>query len=101
MFRDPSKAERKGEQKLMGNSIRTALLLGALTGLIMIIGRYLGGQQGMIIAFFLAVIMNFGSYWFSDKIVLRMYRAKPVSESEAPAIHKMVGQLAKQARCLK
>lgn len=81
----------------MGNSVRTALLLGALTGLIMIIGRYLGGQQGMIIAFFFAVIMNFGSYWFSDKIVLKMYRAKPVSEAEAPGLHKMVRQLADQA----
>jgi len=81
----------------MGNSIRTALLLGALTGLIMLIGRYLGGQQGMVIAFFFAVIMNFGSYWFSDKIVLSMYRAKPVLESEAPALYRMVGQLAQQA----
>ena len=81
----------------MGNSIKTALLLGALTGLIMIIGRYLGGQQGMIIAFFFAVIMNFGSYWFSDKIVLRIYRAKPVSESEAPDLHRIVRKLARQA----
>ncbi len=81
----------------MGNSIRTALLLGALTGLIMVIGRYFGGQQGMIIAFFFAVIMNFGSYWFSDKIVLKMYRAKPVSETEAPDLHRMVRQLVQQA----
>jgi len=81
----------------MGNSVRTALLLGALTGLIMIIGRYLGGQQGMVIAFFFAVIMNFGSYWFSDKIVLKIYRAQPVSESEAPGLHRMVRQLAQQA----
>jgi heat shock protein HtpX len=81
----------------MGNSVRTALLLGALTGLIMLIGRYLGGQQGMVIAFFFAVIMNFGSYWFSDKIVLSMYRAKPVSESEAPGLYRMVGQLTQQA----
>jgi heat shock protein HtpX len=81
----------------MGNTFRTALLLGALTGLIMLIGRYVGGQQGMIIAFFFAVIMNFGSYWFSDKIVLKMYRARPVSEAEAPGLHRMVGQLAQQA----
>lgn len=81
----------------MGNSVKTALLLGALTGLIMIIGRYLGGQQGMIIAFFFAVIMNFGSYWFSDKIVLGIYRAKPVSEAEAPELHRTVRQLAQQA----
>jgi len=81
----------------MGNSIKTALLLGALTALIMVIGRYLGGQQGMVIAFVLAIVMNFGSYWFSDKIVLRMYRARPVSEAEAPDLHRMVRQLAQQA----
>jgi heat shock protein HtpX len=81
----------------MGNSIKTAILLGTLTALIMIVGRYLGGQQGMVIAFFFAVIMNFGSYWFSDKIVLRMYRARPVSEAEAPELHRMVRQLTQQA----
>ena len=81
----------------MGNSVKTALLLGALTGLIMVIGRYLGGHQGMVIAFFLAMIMNFGSYWFSDKIVLKMYRARPVSESEAPKLHRIVRELALQA----
>jgi len=81
----------------MGNTIKTALLLGALTALIMVIGRYLGGQQGMVIAFFFAVAMNFGSYWFSDKIVLKMYRARPVSEAEAPDLHRMVRQLAQQA----
>jgi len=81
----------------MGNSIKTALLLGALTALIMVIGRYLGGHQGMVIAFVLAIVMNFGSYWFSDKIVLKMYRARPVSEAEAPDLHRMVRQLAQQA----
>ncbi len=81
----------------MGNSVRTGLLLGALTALIMVIGRYLGGHQGMVIAFVFAVIMNVGSYWFSDKIVLRMYRARPVSEREAPGLHRIVRQLAQQA----
>ena len=81
----------------MGNTIRTGVLLAGLTVLVMVIGNFLGGRQGMIIAFFLAVIMNFGSYWFSDKIVLGLYRAKPVSESEAPALHRMVRQLAQQA----
>ena len=81
----------------MANSIRTGILLAGLTVLVMIIGNLLGGRQGMIIAFFLAVIMNFGSYWFSDKIVLRIYRAKPVSEAEAPGLHRMVRQLAQQA----
>lgn len=77
----------------MGNSIRTGILLAALTILVMIIGRLLGGHQGMIIAFFFAVIMNFGSYWFSDKIVLSIYRARPVSEAEAPELHRIVRQL--------
>ena len=81
----------------MGNSIRTGILLGALTALVMVIGRLLGGQMGMIIAFFFAIIMNFGSYWFSDKIVLRIYSAKPVSEGEAPDLHRIVRQLAQQA----
>lgn len=82
---------------IMGNSIRTGILLAALTLLVMIIGRLLGGQQGMIIAFFFAVVMNFGSYWFSDKIVLRIYKAKPVSKAEAPELHRMVRWLAHQA----
>ena len=81
----------------MGNSIRTGILLAALTVLVMIIGNLLGGRQGMIIAFFFAIIMNFGSYWFSDKIVLRIYRAKPVSEAEAPDLHRIVRQLVQQA----
>ncbi|MDY6952999.1 MAG: zinc metalloprotease HtpX [Thermodesulfobacteriota bacterium] len=81
----------------MGNTVKTALLLGALTGLVMFIGRYLGGNQGMVIAFIFAIMMNFGAYWFSDKIVLRIYRARPVSEAEAPDLHRVVGQLARQA----
>ncbi len=81
----------------MGNTIRTAVLLAGLTVLVMIIGNLLGGRQGTVIAFFLAVIMNFGSYWFSDKIVLKLYRAKPVSETEAPQLHRWVRQLTQQA----
>ena len=81
----------------MGNSVRTALLLGALTGLILLIGRYVGGRNGMVIAFFFAIIMNFGSYWFSDKIVLRIYRARPVNEGEAPGLYRIVRQLAQTA----
>ena len=81
----------------MGNTVRTALLLGALTGLILLIGRYFGGRSGMIIAFFFAVAMNFGSYWFSDKIVLRLYRARSVSEREVPRLYAMVRQLSQQA----
>jgi len=79
------------------NTIKTALLLGALTGLLMLIGGLFGGQQGVVIAFIFAMVMNFGSYWFSDKLVLRMYKARPVSESEAPELYAMVKNLALKA----
>jgi heat shock protein HtpX len=79
------------------NTIKTGLLLGALTGLLMLIGGWFGGQNGVVIAFFFAVVMNFGSYWFSDKIVLRMYHAQPVSEGEAPELYAMVKNLALRA----
>ncbi|MGH7964055.1 MAG: zinc metalloprotease HtpX [Candidatus Binatia bacterium] len=74
--------------------LRTTLLLGALTGLIMVIGQWLGGSQGLVIAFAFAVIMNVGSYWFSDKIVLKMYGARQVSEAEAPMFYRIVHNLA-------
>lgn len=79
------------------NTIKTALLLGALTGLLMLIGGYFGGQQGVIIAFIFAMVMNFGSYWFSDKIVLRMYRAQEVSEGQSPELYSIVKDLALKA----
>ncbi|HEX7505089.1 MAG TPA: protease HtpX, partial [Syntrophales bacterium] len=61
------------------NSLKTAVLLGLLTGLLVLIGGYLGGRNGMFIAFIFAMGMNFFSYWFSDKIVLRMYQAQEVT----------------------
>ena len=79
------------------NTLKTGLLLGALTGLLMLIGGWFGGQNGVVIAFLFAMAMNFGSYWFSDKIVLRMYHAQPVSESEAPELYGMVKDLALRA----
>jgi heat shock protein HtpX len=77
--------------------LRTTLLLGALTGLIMVIGHLLGGSQGLVVAFIFAAVMNFGSYWFSDKIVLSMYGARQVSEAEAPMLYRIVHNLALQA----
>jgi heat shock protein HtpX len=62
----------------MPNGLKTALLLGALSGLLLLIGEMLGGAQGLLFGFIIAGVMNFGSYWFSDKIVLAMYRAKQV-----------------------
>lgn len=78
--------------------LRTTILLGALTGLIMMMGQWLGGTHGMTIAFVIAVVMNFGSYWFSDKIVLAAYGAKQVSEAEAPMLYRIVHNLALKAR---
>jgi heat shock protein HtpX len=82
----------------MGNYVKTALLLGALTGLLMLIGGLIGGQGGVYIAFIFALIMNFGSYWFSDKIVLRMYKAQEVSETSAPGLYGMVRNLSMKAK---
>ncbi|MCX5833942.1 MAG: zinc metalloprotease HtpX [Deltaproteobacteria bacterium] len=79
------------------NSLKTALLLGALTGLLILIGGYFGGQQGMVIAFVFAMVMNLGSYWFSDKIVLRMYRGQEVTEQEAPELYRIVQDLSMKA----
>ncbi len=78
--------------------LRTTLLLGALTGLLMAFGQALGGSQGVTIALIFAVIMNFGAYWFSDKIVLRMYSAREVTEAEAPMLYRVVHNLAVGAR---
>jgi heat shock protein HtpX len=77
--------------------LRTTILLGALTGIIMAMGQWLGGSQGLTIAFIFAVIMNFGSYWFSDKIVLKMYSARQVSEAEAPMLYRIVHNLTLKA----
>lgn len=79
------------------NQVRTVLLLGALTGLLLLIGGYFGGRQGVVIAFIFAMVMNFGSYWFSDRIVLRMYRAREVSEAEAPELYGIVKDLSLRA----
>jgi heat shock protein HtpX len=79
----------------MANGVKTVLLLGALSGILLVIGELAGGSQGLIVAFAFAVLMNIGSYWFSDKIVLRMYRAKQVGP-EHP-LHQMVTRLAHRA----
>ena len=81
----------------MGNWFRTTLLLGIMTLLIVFIGNLLGGQQGMIFAFILAIAMNFFSYWFSDKIVLKLYKARAVTRDERPELYRMVSRLAERA----
>jgi heat shock protein HtpX len=77
----------------MGNTFKTAFLLTLLTLLLLFIGRAFGGQNGMIIALVLAVIMNFVSYFYSDKIALAMYRAQPVSREELPRVYQVVERL--------
>ena len=79
------------------NTIKTGLLLGALTGLLMLIGGYFGGKGGIVIAFIFAMVMNFGAYWFSDKLILKMYSAQEVSVNEAPQLYAMVKDLALRA----
>ena len=81
----------------MKNMLKTTILLATLTGLLVLIGDYFGGTGGMIIAFLFAVILNFGSYWYSDKIVLKIYRAKEVSPAEAPNLHRIVDGLVMKA----
>jgi heat shock protein HtpX len=75
------------------NSIKTVLLLGLLSGLLLLGGEALGGRQGLYIGLGFAVLMNFGSYFFSDKIALAMYRAQPVSETENPEVFRRVGPM--------
>lgn len=72
------------------NGIKTAALLGALTGVLVVLGRVFGGPSGMIIALVFAAGINFFSYWFSDKVVLKMHRAVPVNRDQAPELHAIV-----------
>jgi len=81
----------------MTSQIKTALLLGLLTVLILAVGQALGGRGGLVIAFVFAMLMNVGSYWFSDKIVLSMYGAQELAPGDAPALHTMVEELARNA----
>jgi heat shock protein HtpX len=79
----------------MSNVLKTTVLLGAMSGLFLLLGEVLGGGQGMIVGFFMAAIMNFGSYWFSDKIVLSMYRAQEVGPGHR--LYQAVAALAQRA----
>lgn len=81
----------------MFNLMKTAILMAAITALFMLIGRMMGGQAGMMLALVVALGMNFFSYWFSDKIVLRMYKAREVDDSSAPQFVGMVRELATKA----
>ena len=81
----------------MDSRLRTTILLTLLTVLIVWLGGALGGSQGMMFALILAAAMNLGSYWFSDKIVLAMYRAQPIEEHQAPQLYRIVRELVREA----
>jgi len=82
----------------MYNQVKTVLLLGVLTGILLLIGFLMGGINGLTIALILSVFMNFGSYWFSDKLVLAMYKAKPADKHKYAWLHSMVAEVAKSAK---
>ena len=79
------------------NTVKTVGLMVFLTVLLIFVGGAIGGRNGMVFAFVFATLMNFGSYWFSNKIVLRMYRAQPVSDAQAPELHAIVRNLVQKA----
>lgn len=81
----------------MFNLMKTAMLMAAITALFMAVGQAMGGQQGMVLALLVALGMNFFSYWFSDKMVLKMYNAREVDENTAPGFYRMVRDLAQKA----
>lgn len=80
-----------------GNNFKTFLLVAALTGLLLAIGYLIGGAGGLVVFAAIAVVFNFVMYWFSGPMALKMSRAQPVSEAEAPELHRMVAQLAERA----
>ena len=80
------------------NTLKVGLMLTALTAIFVVMGRVIGGQQGMVIAFLFAIVMNFGSYWFSDRIVLSMNAARPMSETDAPELYRLTAELAQRAQ---
>ena len=81
----------------MTSQFKTMFLLALLSGLIIVLGGAVGGRGGIMIALAFALVMNIGSYWYSDKIVLSMYRARELSPQEAPMLHQMVEELAGNA----
>jgi heat shock protein HtpX len=80
------------------NTLKTTVLLAALTGLLIAVGAFFGGTKGMTLMFVISILMNFASYWYSDKIVLKMYGAKEVTPQGAPDLIRMVSGLAQKAK---
>jgi heat shock protein HtpX len=82
---------------MFGNWLKTSILMAAIVALFGVIGSYLGGANGMVMALIFGGAMNFFAYWFSDKMVLRMYNAREVDERSAPQFHAMIRELAQRA----
>ena len=82
----------------MLNTLKVGILLTVLTAAVLLVGRLVGGTNGMIIAFVMAMAMNLGSYWFSDKIVLKMTGAQPVDAQQAPDLYRMTERLVQRAQ---
>lgn len=81
----------------MTSQFKTVFLLGLLSAIVIFLGGMLGGRSGLILAFGLAILMNVGSYWYSDKIVLKMYRARELGPDDSPFLHEIVSDLARNA----
>jgi heat shock protein HtpX len=77
--------------------VKVFVLMAGLTALLVVIGGAIGGQQGMLIFFVFAAVMNFGMYWFSDKMVLKMYKARVIGREDAPELYEMVDRLRQRA----
>jgi heat shock protein HtpX len=80
------------------NTFKTVFLMTLMMVLLMLVGSLLGGEQGIVMAFIFSLLMNFGAYWLSDKIVLMMYRAKEVTEIDAPHLYSLVSRVSNQAQ---
>ena len=81
----------------MSNALRTAVLMSAMTALLIGVGGLLGGETGMLVALLIAGVTNFAGYWFSDKLVLMMHRAREVTPTDAPALNEIVSRLSRAA----
>ena len=79
------------------NGLKIAVIMAALMAVFLVMGRMVGGQSGMLFAFVLAAALNLGTYWFSDKVILKMYRARPVTETDHPLLYRVVRRVASQA----
>ncbi|MEK6856605.1 MAG: zinc metalloprotease HtpX, partial [Nanoarchaeota archaeon] len=82
---------------MLKNQIKTVLFLGILSGILLMIGRLIGGAQGLAVALVFAILINVGSYFFSHKLILLMYKAKEISKNDNPALHEMIEEICKEA----